>query len=400
MTDIKYRLFYMFILLIGLNFQGAAILLSYVLLLFSFLCIKPIKRVPKNAILVFMLVVSIDISTVLIGTDNIVYQFLKNGVYINIYFSFYLLSIHCYSDMLGIENRLRVFSDCVFFFSFGNMGHFFLDMFITDMKTINFGHRVLNDFWSGGTVPTTIVLGWGCFLMPLLIYYFERYKREKIKFFVSLALIVCYVGFSFQIATRLGIANAIFTLIIYYILKIQQKEVVITLKKMIKFGVVGVVVVLVGLKIVPIILRSNLVVRMSGEDISLFSGNGRLEASIYLLSNWSESLFGGSYFANQYGLQQHNMLLQIYDLYGIVPFFVLLLVFINVIKKVINIYCKRNLCNSSRRFCLLTVFSLFLYVFEEPAFSSNYIITSMFFGWLGFSSVLMKQLDMYNCMKE
>ena len=396
MTDIKYRLFYILILLIGLNFQGSAILLSYILIVFTFFCIKSTRKVPKNAIIVLLLPLSIDISAVMQGTDGIVYQFLKSGVYTNIYFSFYLLAMKCCSNKLDMENMLRVFSNCIFFFSFGNMIHFILNMFITDMTTINLGHRVLNDFWSGGTVPTTIVLGWGCFLMPLLIYYVERYMSEKIKFFVSLALMICYVIFSFQIATRLGIANAVLILIIYYILKIQQKEIVINLKKLIKLGIVGILVVLLGIKIVPLILESNLAVRMSGESISLFSGNGRFEANIYLLSHWSEALFGGSYFTNQYGLQQHNMLLQIYDLYGIIPFFILLLVFINVIKKAVNMYCKKDLCNSSRRFCFLIVFSLFLYSFEEPAISSNYIITSMFFGWLGFSTVV----NTFRCIKR
>lgn len=79
-----------------------------------------------------------------------------------------------------------------------------------------------------------------------------------------------------------------------------------------------------------------------GESISLFSGNGRLEASLYLLQHWSESLMGGSYFTNQYGLQQHNMLFQIYDLYGIIPFIIVFWIYVLALKNMYILLCSDN----------------------------------------------------------
>lgn len=391
MTDIRYKFFYILIFLIGLNFGGSAILLTYVLLLLSLMLLRTAKRVPWNIMLVVLLLLSISISTWIMETDTLIKCVLKNGVYINIYFSFYFLALYCCDNTKNMEKRVTVFSDCFFSFSFGNMIHLILDTVITDMKSINLGHRVLNDYWSGETTPTTVVMAWGCLLMPLLIYYVNILKGEKIKFIITAVLMTYYVIFSLQIATRFGIVNAVLIMVLYFVLEALHNGIRISASKAVKYGIIGVAIVMIGIKMTPLILKSNLAIRMSKDSISIISGNGRAEASLYLISHWSESIFGGNYFSTQYGLQQHNMLLQIYDLYGLVAFFTLLLIFVVAINIAIKIYQKNELQVPSRVFCVLIVASLILYCFEEPAYTSNYIITSMIFGWIGFSPALLKE---------
>lgn len=390
MTSSRYKYIFFFMLLIGLNFFGLAVVLSYVLVLYVALGIRVTRKIPCNFIIVILLVLSILCSMFVFEENNILLQIIKMGTYVCIYLTFYFLAIDSTKQLANKDEVVNIFANCIFYFSLGNMMHLVFNIYITDINSIDLGYRVLNDFWSGDTTPTTIIIGWGCFLLPVLIYYLDIFKLSKIKFFLSLVLLVFYLAFSFRIATRLGIVNAILILGVCYVIKIHQKEIKISVSTIFKGMIVFVGIIIASVRLLPIILKSNLAVRMAGESISLFSGNGRLEASLYLLQHWSEALMGGSYFTNQYGLQQHNMLLQIYDLYGIIPFVILFCVFVLALKNIYLVYKCNKLNNVSKRFCVLFGFALFIYLFEEPAFSSNFIITVMIFGWIAFSTVLVR----------
>lgn len=95
-------------------------------------------------------------------------------------------------------------------------------------------------------------------------------------------------------------------------------------------------------------------------------------------------MWGGEYFTIKYGLQQHNILFQMYDLYGVVPFVLLVILIINAIISVLYVVKNTFVCNPEKRYIILMFLSLMLYYFEDPALTSNYIITSILFAFLGY----------------
>ena len=384
----KDLIIYLLLFLIGFNFSGKAVFEIYLLALYVFMFLNSTLVVPKSFFTVIILCVGVIASQIFNGVDLTLFSLLKLGVYPVVFWTFYKIADYKVKASKNSNNCLVVFFYMMFFFALGNMAHMIADISITDLSKINMGRRILNDVWSGGTAPTTIIVGWGCMNMATLLYAFEERRTKKLALIFSSIMITIYMIFSFIVATRLGIVNAFLTFVVFIFLLSRDKNINISLNTLIKILGAILVVAILGIKLLPYVMSSNLYLRLEGDSLKLLDSNGRTAATMYLLQHFSEALLGGEYFTKQYGLQQHNILFQMYDLYGLLPFICLGLILISSVRYTIQVAKNDSFKNSEKRFVILFFFSLMLYCFEEPAITSNYIITSMLFGYLGYMSVM------------
>lgn len=389
----KELIIYLLLFLIGLNFSGKAVFEIYLLALYVFLFLNSALVVPKSFFTVIILCVGVLASQIFNGVDLTLFFLIKLGVYPVVFWTFYKIADYRVRFSENSNNCLVVFFYMMFFFALGNMVHMIADISITDLSKINMGRRILNDVWSGGTAPTTIIVGWGCINMAILLYAFEEKRTKKLALIFSSIMMIVYMIFSFIVATRLGIVNAILTFVVFIFLLSRDKKINVSLNTLIKILGAILVVVILGIKLLPYIKSSNLYLRLAGDSLKLLDSNGRTAATVYLLQHFSEALLGGEYFTEQYGLQQHNILFQMYDLYGLLPFVCLGLILISSVRHTIQVAKNDSFKNSEKRFVILFFFSIMLYCFEEPAISSNYIITSMLFGYLGYMSATRRFMD-------
>lgn len=386
----KELIIYFLLFLIGFNFSGNAVLWVYLLAIFTFFFLNKTLIVPKSLFSIVILFVGIIYSQLLYNVNITLFSLMKLGVYPVIFVTFFKIASYEMKTNEECNNCIDVFFYIMYSFVLGNMAHMFADIINTDLTKLNLGRRILNDIWSGGTAPTTIIVGWGCLNMAIFLYAFEKRKTKKMVFLCSAIMLAVYMYFSLVVATRLGIVNALLTLALFVILLIVDKNTNFSINTVIKFAASVAVGSFVVVKMFPYITSSNLYIRLTNDSLGLLDSNGRLAATIYLLQHFFESFWGGEYFTRQYGLQQHNILFQMYDLYGLVPFICLGHILLESIKNLLLIVKKGFYTNSEKRFVVLVLFSLMLYCFEEPAITSNFIITSMLFGYLGYIAVLRK----------
>lgn len=384
----KYKLFIInsLMFLIGVNFMSNAILFVY-LLCGCLMIFYPSTKVSKNNMYLLGLYFSIAISIVIYSTDNIIYHLIKFFTFPLLYYCIYNLYRKLYLKYNDISYLIQIFFIQMFYFSMGNIFHIIVDMLSTDIDAMNMGNRVINDIWTGGTAPATIIVGWGCLAAPILLGAYERRKEHKQVFLTCLILESIYIIYSFEIATRLGLINSVIVFMMFVLLKIVQGDIKIELTTIVKFATVAIVLVLVSGKVWLFIKSSNLYLRLFKDSLSLLDSNGRLDASLFVIKHFSEALWGGEHFSHIYGLQQHNIIFQMYDLYGLVPFLFICMLTFKAIKNTYRIFKAENFTNADKRFLILVVVGLILYLFEEPTITSNFIISGMLFVYLAVTDV-------------
>lgn len=377
--------------LIGFNFRADAVIYIYIMSIFILMILNFGKKITKNLLYVFLFFISTMISVCLYNLNQSVYNMIKFFSFVILYYSTYLFYKKLKYKYLDLEHLVRVFFLQFFFFNMGNIFHMIGNVLLTDLDFVNMGKRIVNDMWTGNTTPTTIMMGWGCLIVSTLIFSFEKRKKYKIEYLICIILEIIYIFYSFKFATRLGIFNFILIVFFFFILKLMQKDLLLTKKGIFNFILLLVIIFMFSDNIISIVQNSNLYTRMTKDSLRFLDSNGRVEASLFLLLNFYKSFFGGEYFTNNYGLQQHNIIFQIYDLYGIIPFLVFLVIISRAIINTYVIFKQKKIDNVSKRFLILFFISLIVYLFEEPAFTSNFIVVEMLFIYLSFSEVICKK---------
>lgn len=387
----KIKLIYFLMFLIGFNFRADAVIYMYIMSVFILIILNFEKKITKNLLYVFLFFISIMISVCLYNLNQSIYNMIKFFSFVILYYSTYLFYKKLKYKYLDLEHLVRVFFLQFFFFNMGNIFHMIGNVLLTDLDFVNVGKRIVNDMWTGNTTPTTIMMGWGCLIVSTLIFSFEKRKKYKIEYLVCIILEIVYIFCSFKFATRLGIFNFMLIVFFFFILKLMQKDLLLTKKGIFKITLLVVIVFMFSDKTISIIQNSNLYARMTKDSLGFLDSNGRVEASLFLLLNFYKSFFGGEYFTNNYGLQQHNIIFQIYDLYGVIPFLVFLIIISRAIINTCMIFKQKKIDNISKRFLILFFISLIVYLFEEPAFTSNFVVVEMLFIYLSFSEVICKK---------
>jgi hypothetical protein len=383
------KIYVIFLLLFlgGLNFAGNAVLFMYMA---AFCCILLggfSAKIDKIFFYILLLFFSIVCSALLNNTEGMTFLIIKYALYPILFIAFY--DLFRWQSHIGMceNDKAYIFFLLMFFFSAGNIVHMIIDMTASDMSMLGGGRRIINDVWSGGTAPTTIIVGWGVLAGAVFLHTWDGWRDKIPTFVVSLFFLIVYIVFSFMAATRLGIVNVLLLIFAFIVMKLRSSELVVKSSTIIKIFIGVLLICILTYKLIPLILESNLYTRMTDESISLLDSNGRLDATIFLIQHFSKSLWGGDYFTAQYGLQQHNVLLQMYDTFGILAFLLMLIIVISSIKLTVNYFRSSSIVHSNeRRFVMLLYIGLMLYYFEEPALTSNFIITCSFFGYLGFVS--------------
>lgn len=335
-------------------------------------------------LIVFMLFLSMTFSIVLNSTVDGNKLILKYLLYPLVYLAFYHISRYFIGTENDIEQQNLMLYLIILSFSMGNFTHMVLDVIETDISSINIGRRVINDIWTKGTSPTTIIVGWGALIPSLFLYSYERRKELSLLHILNSSTFVGMIVIGFMISTRLGIFNALASVIIYIYTKIRHHDLVLRKSFFYKIVPIAFFTVYLTYKLIPVILSSNLANRLSNESTPFLNTNGRFEATIYLVQHFSESFFGGGYFTRQYGIKQHNILFQMYDEYGIIPFLVLLVIIVALIKSLYDYSKLAIIRNDSKRFVIVVTVSLIIFLFEEPVLSSNYMITTVLFMLFGY----------------
>lgn len=387
---IQFFIIYFLIFLLGFNFKTQAVLYEYILCGMIFLCFNSSKRVSKNLLYVIGFYVSIIIAMVIYYPNNIFYYIIKFFSILLLYYAFYSFYSKLRVSNYNNADLVKIFVLQIFFFNLGNISHMIADMMITDMGAINTGRRIINDIWTGGTVPTTIIVGWGCLIVPVLLWAFENKENHRITLIVSIILETIYITYSFKLATRLGILNSILIVVLFYLIKYLQGDIEFNIKAILKIILLIGIVFIFSSKITEFIMNSNLFTRMSKDSLSFLDSNGRMEAAWFVISHFTEAMWGGEYFTKSYGLQQHNIVFQVYDLYGILAFIFLNLIIYKAIGNTFKIYKSTHISNRDKRFVVLLFLALVMYLFEEPAFTSNFVVSETIFIYLAFSDVVYK----------
>lgn len=391
---------YFFMLLIGLNFYSNAVILMYFFAIYISLIISRSKNVHRTFLYVFFLFIGIIISIMYNNAEDSIKSIFKFSLYPILFYSVYSMDSYFTFNKWKKDDIIVFFYYLMFFFALGNVTHMVANMLITDIDAINLGKRYINDIWTNNTAPATIFIGWGSSIAPIFLYSYEKRRQNLLLFLLSLIMLIVSIIFSFILATRMMLVNFMVIILVFFLTKLLWKEISINFKLILRYFAVFFSMMLFFMfssrsigKVKHYIMNTNLTARLSGDSMSFFDSNGRVEVTRYLIEHFTESVWGGSYFTKQYGLQQHNMVFQMYDLYGIVAFLMLLIILIIAIRYTLTIYKSKNISNAEKRFILLTVLSLMIYSLEEPLLTSNFIISCMLYIYIPFLIMISNKKD-------
>lgn len=347
---------------------------------------------PKVSILIAMVLVIYVISNrtikkskmtllvILFGVTYLVFSSVINGENINekvyqiilLYFfgaavTRSLLDRSDYEEVFNI-----VLTGCIGFGLYGILTTLFSSASMSDT-------RRLVDIWSpDSVVAATQITAWIVAFLAIIPWFIFNIENQNVIKKIAIMILSILASISlFILSSRTGLLVLVLVVVmtLYYVAKVHQTK---TLRRMIGIIIAGLLGF--GFNIFGIqdkFWNSNLMMR-----IIFKSANGgvfetsRTESWLYVLSHWTDYMFGGYHYSSAINMQIHSMILDLYDQVGII---VTLLFIVIIIKTVFNliIIVKNNVTRFPMGLGLSILFCLMLIVlFSEPVWyygKSNYV---------------------------
>lgn len=239
------------------------------------------------------------------------------------------------------------------------------------------GVRVVFSIWSGKQqavtywAPISLVLA----AAVLYVYVARNSNQGLLKKGLLAFMLLCTIAFGLASATRTMVLSVCFvpliTGIIFMRKKINIKFRIKTIQKTVVILSVLIILFFVFFDniidyIIDYIINSPFVNRFTNSDIL---DTGRNNITTFFLSNLYKYPFGGEFVSKEYGQYAHNLFLEIYDSYGLIPFVMMILLYVLCVKDMFIL--KRNINDSV--VCLyaglLVSFSVICLI--EPLLHSN-----------------------------
>lgn len=275
---------------------------------------------------------------------------------------------------------------------------------VNNTVLINAYARIIpRDVFSGGPMPTTIMAGWGiplaCLFYPCLVGYCKNKLIKWIVIIENVILVIC--SFTIGSRTYIGVLLAEFVLTflvdLFFISNREGKQ---------KIKLLGIVIIaLIAIALVirfnafgvrDAFLQSSMFDRIQNGSLrtGFFSSNGRDNIFDYFFQNIQNELFGGGKLQTS-GHEQHVWYLQVFDLYGVIAFAILVIVVFKIIYEMVLYLRLKGEDSFSKVLILSIVSSLLVYSFIEPVVTSNNIIIALLFTSVAIYEVKITNINIY-----
>lgn len=343
-------------------------------------------RVDMLTVLSFCYGLTVIMSALLNGETISLTLLLKAMLYFAMYIIGQGIAIRC--DFLCESQEKNLFY-CWIAISLGFFTRFIIDVSMPDnwyVLTHYFARDLGTDIWSEGTVPTTILAGW-CIPLACILYYIFSTKVGKIKIiYFIIAIVATVISIISGTRTFIGVFGLTFLIIYFlevFVLKRRKtKRITAFLLVMASLIVIAFSMNIGG--VTTWLLKTSMFDRIVNGSLQngLLSDNGRSSSIQFMFSNLDKVLLGGEYCRNN-GALQHNWFFQSLDMYGIIPFILLVIMICMTIRAIIKMVRNNFTTPSFQILCLNIMLSLLCYSFIEPVITSNNVIMSTYFILFG-----------------
>lgn len=255
--------------------------------------------------------------------------------------------------------------------------------------------RYSYDIWNGSTVYPTVE---GMYFIPILAaaWYIATKVKGKRKW-VLLAVCALSALVLIRISTRSGLL--IFLICIAYSVFVTRKTKVSRKKFLTVFGIAVVILAVIAAnaeRILNLILNSNLFIRMvsissSGHDTSTL---GRFDRYWYVIKNMPNYLFGNMPSYQDTGSSAHNMFLDVYMKFGLIPFVLMICYFVRQVRLLLRM--KNQISDGLYLLISSVMLGCTILFFIEAPTSSNLIFMNFFFFFCGMTESLYRTISCEN----
>ncbi len=304
-------------------------------LIFIFLCVYTIIKLglevpvdPNNYLLCTLLsVICALVSLFYFGTNATVKCINYCGAY-----------IIGYSIISKAYNKVKLIKNCLFSI-FAGYSCQIIFVFIYNIYKGQPSTRTLYAVWNDGLISVTLIALLSSVVIGYSFYAFFCSKNIVLIIYSFITLIITAM---INILTATRTPFLLFAIVYLFLILAFFKNVHLSVK--IKFAFV-----LLGIAIIAIIcyqhdwfgiktfwLNSALFERFGEEGVQ----TGRIEIAKQFISYMLQYPFGGGFARQEIHNYAHNILLEIYDMYGVIPFFITLVIYIEAIRNIILVVKK------------------------------------------------------------
>lgn len=260
----------------------------------------------------------------------------------------------------------------IYIIAFGMASYFILNMIYEYSRFGLFGlfYKVNRyDIWTKSSIKSTTISMYSILLLSTVPYaiFLEHNKKWKIFhiFVVVVALIYCSI-----LGKRTPILLTAIVFFFSFVLEAICFKNKSNLRKVLKVILIIATLVLIAILLVYFDVF-NIMDRISDNNIIktfLYKG---LNADRFIIFIWGfkyipKYLWGGQYISNLIGYPFHDLLFDIYDYAGIIPFVLMSLQCIHCIEIMFRTFVNKNISNDNKLLYLCVMLSISIMMFMEP----------------------------------
>ena len=244
--------------------------------------------------------------------------------------------------------------------------------------------RTLYAIWNDGLISVTLIALLSSVIIGYSFYAIVCNKNKILKVYSIVALMIVFL-INIMTATRTPFILSILVCFLLFVLYTRNSN--MSTKKKFWICVLCVIVFAVlcyvndwfGIK--TFLLKSALFERMGEEGIK----TTRTDIAQEFIARMCQYPFGGNFIRKEIGKYAHNILLELYDLYGVIPFVITSVFYLQGIKNVF--YMAKKGVYKSVNFLLIGLYlSIMIQMFLEPVIEGFPILYYVFLFIHGISN--------------
>lgn len=368
------KILYILLFLSCLNIYEKGSFLFLVLILYVIIFLKLKISVDKvNTFLCLLLVsVSVVVSVYFYDLNAVIKCFNYGGAYI------IAITIFNYAKNKEVVIKRLMFS------IFSGFATQIMLVYLVNLYKGQPSTRTLYAIWNDGLISVTLIALLSSVIIGYSFYAIVCNKNKVQKVYTIVALVIVFF-MNIMTATRTPFILLILVCFLLFVFYTRNSS--ISTKKKFWMCVLCVTVFAVlcyindwfGIK--TFLLKSALFERMGEEGIK----TTRIDIAQEFIARMWQYPFGGSFGRKEIGKYAHNILLEIYDLYGIVPFIVTSIFYIQAIKNIFYI-AKKGIYRSVNFLLIGLYLSSMIQMFLEPVIEGFPILFYVFLFIHGISN--------------
>ncbi len=368
----KILYFLLFLSCLNIYEKGSFLFLVLILFVFVFFRLKiSVDRV--NSVLCFLLVsVSVIVSFYFYDLNAVIKCLNYGGAYI--------IAITIFNHAKNKEVAIKR----LMFSIFSGFATQIMLVYLFNLYKGQPSTRTLYAIWNDGLISVTLIALLSSVIIGYSFYAIACNKNKALKVYSIVALVIVFF-MNIMTATRTPFILLILVWFLLFVFYTRNSN--ISTKKKFWMCVLCVIVFAVlcyvndwfGIK--TFLLKSALFERMGEEGIK----TTRIDIAQEFIARMWQYPFGGSFARREIGKYAHNILLELYDLYGIVPFVVTFVFYIQGIKNIF--YMAKKGIYRSINFLLIGLYlSTMIQMFLEPVIEGFPILFYVFLFIHGISN--------------